>query len=375
MKTLFFECNMGAAGDMIMSALLELCDSPQDFIKKLNSIGIPGVVVTAEKSVKCGISGTYIDIKINENHEHIHHEQLINSLNISQAVKTDALAVYKILADAESRVHGVPVEQIHFHEIGEIDAVADIVGVCMLLEELAPDIILSSPVHVGSGQVRCAHGILPVPAPATAQILRDVPIYGGDICAELCTPTGAALLKYFAKSFGAMPIMKTSKIGYGMGKKDFEAANCLRVFIGESSENNCEEVVELVCNLDDMTPEAAAFAQQILLEEGALDAYTSPINMKKGRQGIRFAVICRHDLKEKFLRLIFKHTTTLGVREIIHRRHVLAREINEVETPHGTLRVKTSQGFGTVKTKPEYDDIARIAREKELSFSEVAGSF
>lgn len=382
MKTLFFECNMGAAGDMIMAALLELHDNPQDFIEKLNDIGIPDVVITADKAIKCGITGTHVDVKIACKHEHEHehghthghgheHGQIIDSLNVSQAVKANALAVYNLIAEAESRVHGVPVEQIHFHEIGEMDAVADIVGTCMLLEELAPDRILCSPIHVGSGQVHCAHGTLPVPAPATAQILRDVPVYGGDVRGELCTPTGAALLKHFAKDFGAMPVMKVSKTGYGMGTKDFEAANCIRVFLGESVSSDCQEVIELACNLDDMTPEAAAFAQQTLLDEGALDVYTMPAVMKKGRLGILFTVICTHESKDKLLRLMFRHTSTLGVRESIHRRYALSRKTEQLQTPHGAVRVKTAQGYGVTKTKHEYEDIARIAREKELPLSEI----
>jgi len=426
MKTLYFECNMGAAGDMIMASLLELHNDPQGFLGKLNSIGIPGVNVTAIPSMKNGITGTNVKVTIHgteENEdihthgnghdnqhghgEHIHpHEHdhshdhdshthdddhsndthrhshgsyqdiahLVGHLNVSDDVKKHTLGVYKLIAEAESHAHGVEVNQIHFHEVGEMDAVTDIVGVCMLMEELSPDLILASPVHVGSGQVRCAHGILPVPAPATAYILRDVPIYGGNIKGELCTPTGAAILKYFAKEFGAMPVMKVSKIGYGMGKKDFSNINCIRAFIGETSNNN-DEVVELSCNLDDMTPEAIAYAQQLLLDEGALDVYTSPIGMKKSRTGILFTCICKHDLRDKMLRLMFKHTTTLGIRENISRRHILTRSVEEVQTNYGTIRVKTAQGYGVKKSKPEYDDTSKIARENDISLADVILDF
>jgi len=422
MKTLYFECNMGAAGDMIMASLLELHNDPQGFLGKLNSIGIPGVNVTAIPSMKNGITGTNVKVTIHgteENEdihthgnghdnqhghgEHIHpHEHdhshdhdshthdddhsndthrhshgsyqdiahLVGHLNVSDDVEKHTLGVYKLIAEAESHAHGVEVNQIHFHEVGEMDAVTDIVGVCMLMEELSPDLILASPVHVGSGQVRCAHGILPVPAPATAYILRDVPIYGGNIKGELCTPTGAAILKYFASEFGAMPVMKVSKIGYGMGKKDFSNINCIRAFIGETSNNN-DEVVELSCNLDDMTPEAIAYAQQLLLDEGALDVYTSPIGMKKSRTGILFTCICKHDLRDKMLRLMFKHTTTLGIRENISRRHILTRSVEEVQTNYGTIRVKTAQGYGVKKSKPEYDDTSKIARENDISLADV----
>jgi len=384
---------MGAAGDMLMAALLELHDNAKEFLHKLNNVGIPGVMINAKPSVKHGITGTYVRVVINgkeENtdmHDHSHEhanehrhthshgsyseiEHLIGHLNVSDEVKKNALGVYKLIAEAESHAHGVPVTKIHFHEVGEMDAVADIVGVCMLIEELAPKMILSSPVHLGSGHVRCAHGILPVPAPATAFILKDVPIYGGDIRGELCTPTGAAILKYFSNDFCPMPTIKTKKIGYGMGKKDFERANCVRAFIGEA-EPKKNEVIELSCNLDDMTPEAISFTQQLLLEEGAFDVYTMPIGMKKGRTGILFSCMCNHDLRDKMVGLIFKHTATLGIRESISRRYTLERKLEEVQTQFGTVRIKTSHGYGVIKSKPEYEDVAKIAKDSGISFSEA----
>lgn len=432
MKTLYLECNMGAAGDMLMAALLELHDNPSHFLSRLNSIGIPGVMISVVPSVKCGITGTHIKVEVNgheegfgpdyqhvnfeqqhwyvhehsRDHEHDHdhshdHEHsrdhdhdhshdhkhnhnhsnshnslheighLIEHLNISAAAKKNAIEVYKQIAEAESHVHGVPAEQIHFHEVGELDAIADIVGVCMLIDELAPEHIIASPVNVGSGHVRCAHGILPVPAPATAYILQGTPVYSDNIVSgELCTPTGAALLKHFAKDFSKMPLMTVDKIGYGMGRKDFEKANCVRAFIGEADAVN-EEITELVCNLDDMTPETVAFAAQLLFDEGALDVYTTPIVMKKGRAGLSLTCMCRTNDKDKILPLIFKHTATLGIREYSSRRYVLQRELTETETVYGKVRIKTSQGFGVTKSKPEYEDIAKIAREQGMSTSEV----
>jgi len=379
---------------MLMAALLELHGDPDIFLKRLNGAGIPGVNISREPSVKCGIKGTFIKVEINgreecpsDHHHHEHHERehdghehhhgsyhniehLIDHLSISDNVKKNALEVYKLLAEAESHVHGVPVNNIHFHEVGEMDAVADIVGGCMLMEELAPELILASPVNVGGGQVRCAHGILPVPAPATAHILRDVPIYNDQMTGELCTPTGAALLKHFVKKFCAMPLIAVSNLGYGMGKKDFERANCVRAFLGDAGGIH-EEVVELVCNLDDMTPEAVAFTQQLLFDEGALDVYTTPIGMKKGRAGVSCTCMCRANEKDKMLSLIFKHTTTLGVREYLSRRYTLQREQAEVETRFGKIKVKTASGFGVKKSKPEYEDIAKIAREKEISLQDV----
>ena len=405
MKTLYFECKMGAAGDMMMAAMLELHGNPADFLDRLNKAGIPGVVVTAEASVKCGITGTRVKVEINgqeegcaadrhthDEHEHTSHghdahthreheyehkrnsynniEHLIGHLNVSNAVKKNALEVYKLIAEAESHTHGVPVNQIHFHEMGEMDAVADIVSVCMLIEELGPELILASPVNVGGGHVRCAHGILPVPAPATAYILQNVPIYSDNINSELCTPTGAALLKHFVKEFCRLPLITVTNHGYGMGKKDFERANCVRAYLGDTHSVR-EEITELVCNLDDMTPEEVAFAQQLLFEEGALDVYTTTIGMKKGRIGLSFTCMCRTSDKDKMLALIFKHTTTLGIREYISGRYTLKKEQTEIQTKFGTVKVKTSRGFGVEKSKPEYEDIAKIAREQGMSIQDV----
>lgn len=409
MKTLYIDCSMGAAGDMLAAAFMELIPEPERFIEKLNSLNIPDVEYVRERSVKCGITGTHISVKVHgeeenedmhhhehehshehhhgnehghsheheHHHEHTHHhssmsdiERIVLSLNISEAVKNDVLAVYGLIAEAESKAHGVPVTDIHFHEVGTMDAVADITAVCLLIHELSPDEVVVSPVHVGSGTVKCAHGILPVPAPATAHILRDVPIYGGKINGELCTPTGAALLKHFADRFGDMPVMKTKAIGYGMGKKDFPAANCVRAFWGES-ENKTDSVFELSCNVDDMTAEDIAFAVERLFEGGALEVYTVPIGMKKSRPGTLLRVMCKEEDREKMVCLIFAHTSTIGVRETETRRYILDRKIETVNTPFGGIKRKISAGYGVKREKYEYDDLARIAKEQNLSLDEI----
>ncbi len=280
------------------------------------------------------------------------------------------MAVFNLIAEAESHAHGMPVSEIHFHEVGTMDAVADIAAVCLLMDKLAVDEVVVSPIHVGSGQIKCAHGILPVPAPATAYILKDVPIYGGAIQGELCTPTGAALLKHFATRFGNMPVMKTQAIGYGMGKKDFEAANCVRVMLGESGACG-DEILELSCNVDDMTGEAIGFAMERLFEAGAREAFTIPVGMKKSRPGVLINVICSESEKEKVVEAIFKHTTTIGIRENRMNRYVLDRRIESVETEFGTVKCKVSSGYGVERRKFEYEDIARIAKEKGLSVEEV----
>ena len=229
--------------------------------------------------------------------------------------------------------------------------------------------IISSPINLGGGHVHCAHGILPVPAPATAFILKNVPVYSGDIKEELCTPTGAALLKHFVTDFTDMPVMKVEKIGYGMGSKDFVYANCLRAMIGSSGKTN--SVVELTCNMDDITPEKIGFATKILFEAGALEVYTTNVCMKKSRPGIVLSVMCKQDIKDKIIGLIFKHTTTIGIRENISRRYVLDRKKEIIKTVFGDVRTKVSQGYGITKTKYEYDDISKIAQEQNLSIDEV----
>lgn len=393
MRTLYIDCGMGAAGDMLTAALLELLPDSDAFIKELNELGIPGVNFKKEPSVKCGITGTHITVTVNgkeeESHdhhhdecshedEHHHHHSSMHGIEhivrehmtLPKKVQDDVMAVYKLIAEAESHVHGVDVSEIHFHEVGTMDAIADITAVCMLMNRLAVDEVVVSPIHVGSGQVRCAHGVLPVPAPATAYILRDVPIYGGNVRGELCTPTGAALLKHFATRFGNMPVMKIQGIGYGMGKKDFEAANCVRVMLGET-EGSQDEICELSCNVDDMTGEAVGFAMDRLFEAGALDVYTIPIGMKKSRPGILVKVMCREKDKEAVIRSIFKYTTTIGVRENTFHRYVLDRHIEETQTAYGTIRCKVSSGYGVERRKYEYDDVSRIAKEENISIGEV----
>lgn len=400
MKTLYLDCGMGAAGDMLTAALIELLPDPDAFVQELNSLGLPGVHVQKEASVKCGITGTHMCVTVHgeeeESHDH-HHDQshehghdhdhdhthehhhsglhdiehiVRDHLPIPENVKDDVMAVYGLIAQAESYAHGVPVAEIHFHEVGTLDAVADITAVCLLMDRLAPDEVVVSPIHVGSGYVRCAHGILPVPAPATAYILKNVPIYGGQIKGELCTPTGAALLKHFANRFGDMPVMKTTAIGYGMGKKDFEAANCVRAMLGET-EDKTDVVWELSCNVDDMTAEQIGFAMERLFDAGALEVYTVPVGMKKSRPGTLIRVMSREEDKAKLVTQIFKHTTTIGVRETKTQRYVLDRSMTTLETPYGPVRRKDSRGYGTARSKLEYEDLARIAREKDLSVADV----
>jgi TIGR00299 family protein len=295
---------------------------------------------------------------------------VIDALPLSETVRHNALDVYRLIADAEAQAHGRPVSEIHFHEVGTMDAIADVTAVCQLMEILDVQRVLASPVHVGCGKVRCAHGVLPVPAPATAFILKDVPIYGGRIEGELCTPTGAALLKKFVSSFGEMPPMKVEKIGYGMGKKDFEVANCVRAMLAETVGDG-DMIVELSCNLDDMTPERIGFAMDCLFAAGALEVYTIPVGMKKSRPGVMLCVICKEADKDRMVKLVFRHTTTLGIRENRSRRYTLQRNIKTLDTPFGDVRVKYSEGYDVSREKVEYDDLARIALEKGIGIDEA----
>ena len=406
MKTLYLECGMGAAGDMLTAALLELAGNREAFLEKMNSLGLPGVQVAAEAAEKCGITGTHMRVTVNgteeesgdehghhhdHGHEQVHHhghehhgeehghhyhssaadiDALIDSLAVSEKVRTDAKAVYALIAKAESKVHGRPVTEIHFHEVGAMDAVADVVGVCLLMEQIAPEQVTASPVHTGSGQVRCAHGILPVPAPATALILEGIPTYGGRIQGELCTPTGAALLKHFVTRFGERPVMRVQAIGYGMGKKDFEQANCVRAFLGET-EGERERITRLECNLDDMTGEEIGFATERLFAAGARDVYTQAIGMKKNRPGVLLSVICLPEEADRMAEEIMKHTTTLGIRRQDMSRYALQRKTETAETPYGPIRIKRASGMGVKREKAEYDDLAALAREKDVSLDTI----
>lgn len=393
MKSLYIECKMGIAGDMLTAALIHLFDDVDKKVDELNKIGIPHVDYVLEDSIKNGIKGKHMRVMIHgheegdstahhdhdsESHHHHHHhrdlqeiDQIIEGLSLDRDVKEDVKDVYKKLAEAESKVHGVAVSEIHFHEVGNLDAIADITAVCYLIHCLAVDKILVSPINVGSGTVKSAHGVLPVPAPATAVLLAGIPYYeSSTIKSELCTPTGAALVKHFASECGVQPVMRVSRIGYGMGKKEFEQVNCVRAILGETEEEK-DQVHELSCNIDDMTPEEIGFATERLFEVGALDVFTTAIGMKKNRPGIMLTCLCRSTERDEVVAEIFKNTTTIGIRETVSNRYVLAREIKKIDTQYGEIRVKRSYGYGVDRAKPEYDDLVEIAKKTGKSLLEI----
>ena len=385
MRTLYIDCGMGAAGDMITAALLALYKDQERFLREINTALDGRAVVSAAPDVKCGVQGLHVTVSINgdeegeELHHHHHHTSIgqirdfLKAAPVSEKVRSDAIAVFDRIAAAEAAVHGGEMENIHFHEVGSIDAVADVLGVCLLMEKLAPEQVLASPVNVGGGTVKCAHGVLPVPAPATEILMRDIPYYEGEIKSELCTPTGAALLGHFVGRFGPMPPLRVSACGYGTGKKDFGRLNAVRVLLGES-ESEKEGLLELSCNVDDMTGEELGFALEELMRAGALDAWTSAIGMKKGRPGVLLHALCRPEKRDNLLRCLFLHTTTLGVRENVCGRYAMERDFSTAQSAYGEVRVKRSRGFGVTREKPEYEDLARLAREHGVSLRDVKDS-
>lgn len=400
-KAIYLECSMGAAGDMLTAAMYELLspEEQKEFLHMANHHGLTGVTVSPLEAEKCGVKGTHMQVLIDgaeedehhehhghhEHHEHHgHHEhqhhhanlaqvyEMIDSYDIQDSVKQNAKKVYNRIAEAEAHAHGKAVTEVHFHEVGMKDAIADVVNVCWIANKLNVDSIIASAINVGSGTVKCAHGILPVPAPATAYLLQGAPTYQGDISGEMCTPTGAALLQHMKTAYGKMPAMRIDKIGYGMGKKDFPQANCVRAFLGELTYGvRKEKIVELSCNLDDMTGEELAFASEILRNAGALDVYLQSIQMKKNRPGEMLVCLCKETDEMRMTELILANTTTWGVRRTTYDRYALERNIEEISTPYGSVRVKKGTGYGVEKWKAEYDDMAELAKVNHIPLKEV----
>lgn len=397
---------MGAAGDMLAGALVSLLskEEQESFIKMINNIGVDGVKVSISDDAKCGIVGKHFKVEIDgveehshdvhehehhheyeqehgHHHEHHHHgkgpfpkelEAVAEKLNCPN----DIQKVYELLAEAEAKVHGKDVLEIHFHEVGMKDALIDIASVVYLMNKLKVDKVVVSPVNVGFGKVKCAHGILPVPAPATAELVKGIPTYAGRFEGELLTPTGAALLKYYADEFSYQPLMNVIKCGYGTGNKNFESANVVKAVLGEvTDELISENVIELNCNVDDMSAEDMAYATKALIENGAKDAFVTPVIMKKGRSGMLLTVLCSAIDKERFVSLIFKHTSTIGIRVKETERIILNRHEETVHTKLGDVRVKYSEGYGVKREKPEFEDLRRLAEENNISVAEARKIF
>ena len=406
---------MGAAGDMLAGALVSLLskEEQESFIKMINNIGVDGVKVSLSDDAKCGITGKHFKVEIdgveehshdvhehehhhehhehhhehgdghndNDNHGHHHHgtgpfPKELETVAEKLDCPNDIQKVYELLAEAEAKVHGKDVSEIHFHEVGMKDALIDIASVVYLMNKLKVDKVVVSPVNVGFGKVKCAHGILPVPAPATAELVKGIPTYAGRFEGELLTPTGAALLKYYADEFSYQPLMNVIKCGYGTGNKNFESANVVKAVLGEvTDELISENIIELNCNVDDMSAEDMAYATKALIENGAKDAFVTPVIMKKGRSGMLLTVLCNAMDKEKFASLIFKHTSTIGIRVKETERLVLNRYEETVHTKLGDVRVKYSEGYGVKREKPEFEDLRKLAEENNISVAEARKIF
>jgi pyridinium-3,5-bisthiocarboxylic acid mononucleotide nickel chelatase len=375
------ECSTGASGDMIMASLAGLLSDPSEIVRELNLLNIPGVEVCLERSEKAGIVGNHMKVSIHGEEEdcekyHHHHAtpenigHLIDSLKVSEKVKKDAKEIYDLIAEAESNAHGVPVENVHFHEVGMLDAITDVIGACLLIEILAPEQIISSPIHTGKGHVKCMHGILPIPAPATEFLLRGIPSFAGDVEGEFCTPTGAAIIRHFADRFADMPLMIFDSVGYGMGKNNFPMANFMRAFLGEAKED-LPQICEISCNIDDMYPEDLSITVDVIFQNGALDAFITPIIMKKGRPGSMLTCICRPNDVDNLSKIILKNTSTIGVRIDKKNRYEMISEIEQIDTEFGKIRIKRSRGFGIEKEKPEFEDLERISKERGIPVIEL----
>lgn len=385
MRTLYLECNAGVSGDMLLGALSDLLDDPSKIKIMLESAGIPDVEIMVHPKEINHIQGNKVEVLVHgqpEGHHHDHSHSyrtlvevldIINGLKIPDPVKHHAMKIYEDIAKAESEAHGTSVGEVHFHEVGMLDAIADIVGACLLIHELAPDTIVSSPLRTGYGYVDCAHGKLPIPAPATALLLRNVPNYAGDLEGEFTTPTGAAIIGHFAEDFGQRPRMTIQRIGMGMGDREFSIPNMVRAFIGDSSEG-LFEIYEINCNIDDMTPEDLGPMIDRLLEEGARDATLTPMIMKKGRPGYRLTCLCRQADKEKLAKLILANTSTIGLRIWKAERFEMSSRIENCHTEYGDVRIKVSEGYGITKWKPEHDDLVKASEKHGVSIRKVRES-
>ncbi|MBM7855314.1 uncharacterized protein (TIGR00299 family) protein [Desulfohalotomaculum tongense] len=379
MKAAYFDCFSGIAGDMIVGALLDAGLSLEELKAELNKLNLDGWRVEAKKVKKHGITGTKFIVHVEHHHhdyEHHHHHhrnlhhirQIINGSTLDQPVKETALKIFERLAAAEAKVHDTTVDQIHFHEVGALDAIIDIVGAAVGLYKLGVEKVISSPLTTGTGFVHCAHGIIPVPAPATVELLQGVPCRHGDIQEEMVTPTGAAILTTVCTQFEPMPEMVTSAVGYGSGERELPIPNLLRVHIGElkssfSSENDTDTVQVIEANIDDMNPEFYSAAVQRLLDSGALDVYISPVLMKKGRPGTVLHLIAPPGLEQRLGQILLEETTTIGYRSYTAKRRMLERELVPVKTRYGTVRVKVArQQDKILNIAPEYEDCLQAAK-------------
>ncbi len=391
MKILYIDGFSGLSGDKLAAGLLAITDNAESLKQKLNSLSINGEfeIKVSEKSVM-GINSLKFDVILKNHHDHSHddghhHEHhhrglreitdIINGSSLDEKVKSDAINVFTILGRAESKVHNVDIKKIHFHEVGAVDSIVDIVSACILMNEIKPDKIYSSHIALGSGFVNAAHGKLPVPAPATAEILAGVPVCSTDVKGELTTPTGASIIKYYAKEYGLMPDMTVEKTGYGAGTKDFEIPNVVRILLGSAEENNgnVETIVKIETNIDDATPEQTGFLFDRLFKKGALDVFITPIVMKKNRMAQLLTVLCKPGDRALFESEIFNNSTTFGIRSTSYRRVILGREEKIVNVDGIDIRVKLGFLEGRlVRTSVEYESVREFTEKTGLSYNDAS---
>ncbi len=388
MKIAYLDCFSGISGDMLNGAILDAGVSLADIKKELARLSFADFDVHAEKVMRCNISATHFEVEDLEHHHHhedehgeeenSHHhhhhghrhladlQELIDRSALDLPLKDQAKEVFLRIAEAEAKVHGVPAEEVHFHEVGAVDTIIDVVGALAGLRLLGVQKVVCSPLNVGSGTVTFSHGTFPVPAPATIEILKGIPTYSTDSQAELVTPTGAAIAAVLAGGFGDMPAMRVERIGYGAGGRDLPRPNVLRILVGEAESAESEDQVTILetC-LDDQSPQLTAFLAEELMAHGALDVYLIPVLMKKGRPGVQCTVLCEEGKQQALLSVLFRESTTLGVRIRRERRRILLREVKTVPTPYGPVRVKYSYCNGeAVNILPEYEDMKKIARQR-----------
>jgi uncharacterized protein (TIGR00299 family) protein len=382
MRIAYFDCFSGASGDMLLGALVDAGLEPGRLEAELRRVPLPDWSLTAEKTKKKGIAATQVRVRSGEHHPHRGLAEILRLIDLGRqaglapSAAGRAAEIFRRLGEAEAKIHNVPVESIHFHEVGAVDAIVDIVGAAVGFDLLGIEEFHSSALNVGGGRVEAAHGVMPVPAPATAELLKGAPSYSTGIERELLTPTGAAILTTIVRRFGPLPRMKVEAIGYGAGSADLPGqANVLRMFVGESASSPLawDETISVIeANVDDLNPQVYAYFAERALQAGALDVSTAALQMKKGRPGQLITVLAPPERAEALVELLFRETTTIGVRSYDARRRVLERQIVNVETPYGTLPVKVSRLNGRVlNAAPEFEECRRIALERGAPLKQV----
>ena len=410
MKTLYFDCSSGISGNMTLAALTEIIGDENYLVEELKKLNIDGYKIDISKKVKNGITGTHVDVILEhehehhhfhgehnhhdhihkkashyheneeEHHEHHHHEhrslhdvcEIIDNSDIDEKSKDLAKRIFMRVAKAESKVHNKPLEEVHFHEVGAIDSIVDIVGTAILINKIQPDKIISSVVNDGHGFIQCAHGTMAVPVPATSEIFANsnVQFRQIDVDTELVTPTGAAIIAELSTEFTTLPAMQIKKIGWGAGTKDLKIPNVLKVYYGEMKEEN-QQITVMETNIDDCSGEILGYVEEVLFENGALDVFYTPIFMKKNRPAYRLTVVCKEPDILKLQNIIFKETTTIGIRYRFEYRTELEREQVTIDTKYGKLKAKKVVNNGEIYTYPEYESMKELAKKNHIPLKEL----